>query len=50
MSKQRIVSVYSDEPGTLALTKLTEQGYSVQISYDRDKEKYELSEAQNIKL
>jgi hypothetical protein len=48
ISKQRVVSVYSDEPGALA-DKLTEQGYSVQINYDRDKEKYELSEAQNIR-
>ncbi len=48
ISKQRSVSVYSEEPGALA-DKLMEQGYSVQINYDRDREKYVASESQNFR-
>lgn len=48
ISKQRSVSVYSEEPGVLA-DKLMEKGYSVQVNYDRDREKYVASESQNFR-
>ena len=52
ISKQRVVSVYSDEPGSLA-DKLTEQGYSVQINYavirrSMNFQKHRISEAHSL--
>ena len=48
ISKQRSVSVYSQNPDAMA-QKLTEDGYTVQVNYDRDRDNYEKSESQNFR-